>query len=53
MPWLSVNQMRLAGDSAAPTPLLALDVQRAGIPGAPSARVGGVAAMHGLSWTLP
>src|SRR4051812_46416576 len=37
MPWLSVNQTRLAFDSAVPTPDLALDVQRAGTPGAPGA----------------
>ena len=37
MPWLMVNQTRLASDSAVPTPLFALDVQRAGIPGRPGA----------------
>src|SRR4051794_14332079 len=37
MPWLSVNQTRLASDRAVPTPDLALDVQRAGRPGAPGA----------------
>jgi hypothetical protein len=37
MPWLSVNQMRLAGFSAVPTPLLALDVHRGGMPGQPGA----------------
>src|SRR5882724_13442124 len=52
MPWLMVNQTRLAGESAVPTPLLALDVQRAGIPGAPCATVG-VAAMHWSPAAVP
>src|SRR5476651_2578862 len=37
MPWLSVNQTRERSDSAVPTPLLALDVQRGGMPGWPGA----------------
>src|SRR2546430_962428 len=37
MPWLSVNQTRLAAPSAVPTPLLALDVHRAPMPGQPGA----------------
>jgi hypothetical protein len=37
MPWLMVNHSGLCDESAVPTPLLALDVQRAGIPGAPGA----------------
>src|SRR6266568_2859396 len=52
MPWLMVNQTRLAAESAVPTPLLALDVQRAGIPGAPCATVG-VAAMHWSPAAVP
>src|SRR5437016_189239 len=35
MPWLIVNQIRLLAVSAVPTPVLALEVQRAGDPGAP------------------
>src|SRR5262249_36795422 len=38
MPWLSVNQTRLAAPRAVPRPFLALDVQRAGIPGQPGAK---------------
>ena len=34
-----MNQMRQAGESAVPTPLLALDVQRAAMPGAPGGTV--------------
>ena len=37
MPWLSVNQTRLAKLNAVPTPLLALEVQRGVIPGQPGA----------------
>jgi hypothetical protein len=37
MPWLSVNQTRLAGRSDVPSPVLALVVQRGGIPGQPGA----------------
>jgi hypothetical protein len=37
MPWLSVNHTRLTAPSAVPTPLLALEVQRAGTPGQPGA----------------
>ena len=37
MPWLKVNQTRLDESMAVPIPLLALDVQRGGIPGAPKA----------------
>jgi hypothetical protein len=37
MPWLKVNQTRLLLPRAVPTPVLALDVQRAGIPGPPGA----------------
>src|SRR5260221_12963731 len=37
MPWLSVNQTRLAAPSAVPTPLLALEVHRARMPGQPGA----------------
>jgi hypothetical protein len=40
MPWLMVNQIWPVGESEVPTPLLALDVQRAGIPGAPGAFFG-------------
>jgi hypothetical protein len=32
MPWLIVNQTRLSARAAVPTALLALDVQRGGIP---------------------
>ena len=39
MPWLSVNQTRLTGEIAVPTPLLALEVQRGGMPGQPGASV--------------
>ena len=39
MPWLSVNQTRLTGDSAVPTPLFALEVQRGDMPGQPGASV--------------
>src|SRR5258708_254563 len=38
MPWLSVNHTRLAAPSAVPTPLFALDVQRAEWPGQPGAK---------------
>jgi hypothetical protein len=38
MPWLSVNQIGEVFDSAVPTPFLALDVQRASMPGAPGAK---------------
>jgi hypothetical protein len=37
MPWLRVNQIRLVRLSAVPIPLLALDVQRAGMTGQPGA----------------
>ena len=37
MPWLTVNQTRLTGDSALPTPVFADDVQRASMPGHPGA----------------
>jgi hypothetical protein len=37
MPWLKVNQIRLLPLRAVPTPDLALEVQRAGIPGDPDA----------------
>src|SRR4051812_10976152 len=37
MPWLSVNHTWLCAVSAVPTPLFALEVQRAAIPGAPGA----------------
>src|SRR5438093_7205164 len=37
MPWLSVNQTRLAAPSAVPTPLVALEVHRAPRPGQPGA----------------
>jgi hypothetical protein len=37
MPWLTVNQTRLPELSAVPTPLFALEVQRAGTPGQPGA----------------
>src|SRR5258708_2308980 len=41
MPWLSVNQTLLCWFRAVPTPDLALEVQRGGIPGPPGAwRVG-------------
>ena len=39
MPWLRVNQTAAVAPSAVPTPLLALDVQRAGMPGQPGAWV--------------
>jgi hypothetical protein len=39
MPWLSVNQTRLSRLTAVPMPLFALDVQRAGIPGQPGAKI--------------
>src|SRR5579864_4320452 len=35
MPWLRVNHTRLEGLSAVPTPFLALEVQRGGMPGHP------------------
>jgi hypothetical protein len=44
MPWLIVNQTRLPLPGAVPTPLLALLVQRGGIPGAP----GGVMTLVGI-----
>src|SRR5579872_4830058 len=37
MPWLSVNHTRLLRFSAVPMPILALEVQRGSIPGAPGA----------------
>src|SRR5690348_8675921 len=37
MPWLRVNQTWLGDVSAVPTPLFALEVQRAAMPGAPGA----------------
>jgi hypothetical protein len=37
MPWLRVNQTRLGGLKEVPTPLLALEVQRGGMPGRPGA----------------
>ena len=40
MPWLSVNQTRLSGLSAVPTPVLALEVQRPGCRASPALRVG-------------
>jgi hypothetical protein len=39
MPWLMVNQMRLSARAAVPTALLALDVQRGGIPRGPAKSV--------------
>src|SRR5665213_2537774 len=36
MPWLTVNQTRLSARAAVPTALLALDVQRGGIPRGPA-----------------
>ena len=39
MPWLRVNQTRLTAERAVPTPLLALEVQRGGMPGQPGASV--------------
>ena len=35
MPWLIVNQTRLSARAAVPTALLALEVQRGGMPGDP------------------
>src|SRR5947207_3409913 len=43
MPWLSVNQTRLAAPSAVPTPLLALEVHRGAMPGQPGA--------YGQTWS--
>lgn len=37
MPWLMVNQIRLLRVKAVPAPVLALEVQRAEIPGQPGA----------------
>src|SRR5258708_31746439 len=37
MPWLKVNHTRLMTAGAVPTPLFALEVQRAGMPGCPGA----------------
>src|SRR5579875_2214274 len=37
MPWLSVYHTRLIAVSAVPTPLFALEVHRAGMPGRPGA----------------
>src|SRR6476469_141052 len=48
MPWLMVNQMWPAGESDGPTPRLALDVQRAGMPGAPGVTIGVTAISVGL-----
>jgi hypothetical protein len=39
MPWLKVNHTRLLRFSAVPMPVLALDVQRGGIPGQPGAKI--------------
>src|SRR5665213_1004465 len=39
MPWLTVNQTRLSARAAVPTALLALDVQRGGIPRGPAKSV--------------
>jgi len=39
IPWLIVNQTRLSARAAVPTALLALDVQRGGIPGDPGGAV--------------
>jgi hypothetical protein len=39
MPWLSVNQTRLSRLTEVPRPFFALDVQRAGIPGQPGAKI--------------
>src|SRR6185312_367291 len=39
MPWLMVNQTRLLALAAVPTPLLALDVHRGEIPGAPGGTI--------------
>jgi hypothetical protein len=39
MPWLTVNQIWLSARAAVPTALLALEVQRGGIPGAPGGTV--------------
>src|ERR1043166_7417060 len=47
MPWLRVNQTRLRAVSAVPTPLLALEVHRAGMPGDPGA--GGCTDMYDLA----
>src|SRR3954469_13275999 len=44
MPWLNVNQARLSRLTAVPRPLLALDVQRAGMPGHPGANTVGASA---------
>src|ERR1700686_5080340 len=38
MPWLSVNQTRLAAPSAVPAPPFALEVHRAPMPGQPGAK---------------
>ena len=38
MPWLTVNQTRPLRPRAVPTPLLALEVQRGGMPGQPGAK---------------
>src|SRR5665213_307757 len=45
MPWLSVNQTWLCAVSAVPTPLFALEVQRAVMPGAPGAGLSGKVAL--------
>src|SRR5512146_402798 len=55
MPCDSVNQTRLWALVAVPTPLLALDVQRGGIPGQPGAAVSGPGRCWGSlprSWPL-
>jgi hypothetical protein len=38
IPWLNVNQTRLWLLNAVPTPVLALEVQRGAMPGAPGAK---------------
>src|SRR5438067_13855740 len=49
MPWLSANHTRLEAVSAVPTPLLALDVQRGGMPGQPGAKTSGSSATEAVS----
>jgi hypothetical protein len=52
MPWLSVNQTRLARLTAVPMPLFALDVQRAGRPGQPGAKSAVCSASSAAAWTI-
>ncbi len=40
MPWLTVNQTLLCWLRAVPAPVLALEVQRGGMPGQPGAKRG-------------